>query len=142
MDMRQITPTYFVAPQIEAGDVSEFAALGFTRIICNRPDTEVPPDQQHLAIKAAAEEAGLEFVYHPLTHTTMTPANIARQNELAATAKGCVLAYCASGTRCSVAWALTQAEALSSDEILAATASAGYDLGGLRPALDAVRDGS
>jgi len=142
MDMRQITPTYFVAPQIEAGDIPELAASGFSRIICNRPDSEVPPSQQHEAIEAAASEAGLEFVYHPLTHTTMTAANIARQRELAATAKGSVLAYCASGTRCSVAWALTQAEDLSSDEILAATASAGYDLAGLRPALDAVRDGS
>lgn len=142
MDMRQITPTYFVAPQIKAGDVSELAAMGFTRIICNRPDTEVPPSQQHQAIEAAAKAAGLEFVYHPLTHTTMTAANIARQRDLAASAKGSVLAYCASGTRCSVAWALTQAEAMSSDEILAATSSAGYDLAGLRPTLDAVKGGS
>lgn len=142
MDMHQITPIYFVAPQIEASDVAALVAMGITRIICNRPDAEIPPSHQHLVIEAAARAAGLDFAYHPLTHTTMTPENITRQNDLVATAKGAVLAYCASGTRSSVAWALGQAGVLSSDNIIAATAAAGYDLAGLRPALDAVRTGT
>jgi len=49
-----------------------------------------------------------------------------------------VLAYCASGTRSSVIWSLGQAGHLSTDEILAATAQAGYQLDQLRPALDAM----
>ena len=72
MDKRQITPTYFVAPQIDAADVAELAEAGFTRLICNRPDVEVPPSHQYQAIEAAAASAGLEIVYHPLTHSTMT----------------------------------------------------------------------
>lgn len=138
MDKRQITPTYFVAPQIEAADVADLAQSGITRLICNRPDAEVPPSVQHDAIEAAAKSAGIDFVYHPLTHSTMTPENVAKHLHLAETAPGPVLAYCASGTRCSIVWALGQAGSLSIDEIIAAAHAAGYDLGGMRPTLEAI----
>ena len=138
MDKRQITPAYFVAPQIEAADVAELAQSGFTRVICNRPDAEVPPGLQHDAIEAAAKSAGLEFVYHPLTHTTMTSENVTKHRELAETASGPVLAYCASGTRCSIVWALGQAGALGVDEIITAAHAAGYDLANMRPTLEAL----
>ena len=71
----------------------------------------------------------------------MTPENIARQAELVAAAPGPVLAYCASGTRCSVIWALGQAGQQPVDDILGATARAGYDLSGLRPTLEALSQG-
>jgi uncharacterized protein (TIGR01244 family) len=54
-------------------------------------------------------------------------------------AQGPVLAYCASGTRCSVLWSLVKAGSMPTDEILQATAKAGYDLSGLRPRLDLAR---
>ena len=41
MDIREITPRYYVAPQIDAKDLSELKAQGFTCVICNRPDEEV-----------------------------------------------------------------------------------------------------
>jgi uncharacterized protein (TIGR01244 family) len=138
MDKRKISPTYFVAPQIDAADVAALVKSGFTRVICNRPDAEVPASHQHDAMAQAAKTAGLEFVYHPLTHTTMTPENIAKQRELAETATGPVLAYCASGTRCSIVWALGQADTLSVDEIIAATQAAGYDLANMRQTLEAI----
>jgi uncharacterized protein (TIGR01244 family) len=86
----------------------------------------------------AAQAAGLQFHNLPLTHQTMTPENVARQRDLIDAATGPVLAYCASGTRSSVIWSLGQAGHLSTDEILAATAQAGYQLDQLRPALDAM----
>jgi len=141
MDMRQVTERYFVSPQISAEDVAAAKAAGITAIICNRPDAEVPPSHQAEAIAAAAAEAGLAFHALPLTHQTMTPENIARQQELAAGADGMVLAYCASGTRSTVVWALGQAGAQPVDDILRSAAAAGYDLAGLRPTLDALAQG-
>ena len=138
MDKRQISSTYFVAPQIDPADVAELAKSGFTRVICNRPDAEVPVSHQHNAMAQAAKSAGLEFVYHPLTHTTMTAENVSKHRELAESASGPVLAYCASGTRCSIVWALGQAGTLSVDEIIAATRAAGYDLGNMRQTLEAI----
>lgn len=136
MDIRRITSRYHVASQLVPEDLAAIADAGFTTVICNRPDTEVAQDQQAAAIRAAAQEAGLRFETLELTHQTMTPENVARQHNLINGSDGPVLAYCATGTRCSVIWALGQIGAMPVDEILSTTARAGYDLEGLRPSLE------
>lgn len=136
MEMRTLTPRYHVSPQINAEDLTAIAEAGIKLVICNRPDAEVPPSHQAAAIGAAAKAAGVGFEVLELTHQTMTPENVARQHELIAHAGGPVLAYCASGTRCSVVWALGQPGQMSVDDILAKTEAAGYPLDNLRPALD------
>jgi uncharacterized protein (TIGR01244 family) len=136
--MRQITATYFVSPQIEVDDLPTIAAAGIKTVICNRPDEEVPPSHQAAALKAAVEAAGLKFVLMPVTHTTMTSDLVAAQHAAIADNEGPVLAYCASGTRSSIVWALGAVGEMSVDDILAATQAAGYDLGGMRPTLEAM----
>lgn len=138
MEARVITPRYSVSPQISAEDLPAIAAAGYKTVICNRPDEEVPPSHQAEAIRAAAEAAGLRFEVLPLTHQTMTPENVALQRELYEGGEGPVLAYCASGTRSSVVWALSQASDMSADDILEKTSAAGYQLDGLRPALESL----
>lgn len=137
MDARMLTPRYLVSPQIAVEDVPALVEAGFKTVICNRPDEEVPPSHQAEAIRAAVEAAGLKFEVLPLTHQTMTPENVARQRDLYENSPGPVLAYCASGTRCSVIWALGQVAQLGVDGVLSATAQAGYDLSNLRPRLEA-----
>ncbi|MGY3437348.1 MULTISPECIES: TIGR01244 family sulfur transferase [unclassified Marinovum] len=143
MDIRHINESYHVSPQITPEDIAAIAAAGFTAIICNRPDAEVPPGIQAAAVGAVAEAQGLAFHTLPLTHLTMTPENVARQNAIVAEAGGPVLAYCASGTRCTVIWSLAQATegTMSTDDILGHAAAAGYALDGLRPQLDIIRQG-
>ncbi len=141
MDIRNITPRYSVAPQIEPQDFATLKAAGYTAVICNRPDAENPPALQTDAMAKAAAAAGLAFHVIPLTHQTMTPDNIAAQKNAMTSSEGPVLAYCASGTRCSVIWSLMQAGEMSTDDILAATAKAGYQLEGLRPTLEAIAAG-
>ncbi|MCR8825765.1 TIGR01244 family sulfur transferase [Pseudosulfitobacter koreensis] len=138
MDIRQITPDYFVSPQIDPADMPAIAEAGFTCVICNRPDSEIPPSHHADVMAQAAEAAGLAFKVLPLTHQTMTPDNVAAQMGFAADAPGKVLAYCASGTRCTVIWALGQAGTQSVDDILATAQKGGYDLEGLRPTLTAL----
>jgi len=136
MDIRPISPRYAVSPQISVDDVPAIAKAGIVTVICNRPDSEVLGDQQAAAIRVAVEAAGLRFEVLELTMQTMTPGNIARQHALVAKSAGPVLAYCRSGTRCSIAWALAQTADMTPDEILAATTAAGYQLSDLRPTLD------
>lgn len=138
MDMRRITEHYCVSPQISVEDVPEIKAAGFTTVICNRPDVEVPPSHRAEAIRQAVEDAGLTFKELPITHQTMTPDRIAEQAALVDASDGPVLAYCASGTRCSIVWAFSQAGQSSADDILSAVARAGYDLSAMRPTLDAI----
>ena len=141
MDIRHIHESYHVSPQITPEDVAAIAEAGFAAIICNRPDEEIPPGVQAAAVGAAAEAQGLAFHVLPLTHQTMTPDAIARQSALVTASEGPVLAYCASGTRCTVIWSLAQAleGKMTTDEILAAAAAGGYALEGLRAQLDALR---
>jgi uncharacterized protein (TIGR01244 family) len=141
MDIRPLSPDYAVSPQIEPGDLPEIKAAGFAAVICNRPDAEIPPGLHASRIASAAADAGLAFHVLELTHQTMTPENVARQRDLIAQAGGPVLAYCASGTRCSVIWSLGQAGHMPVDDILGATRRAGYQLDQLRPTLEAMSRG-
>lgn len=136
MDIRQLTPRYYVAPQIDPSDMDDLRAAGITRILCNRPDAEVPPSHTAAAIRAAAEAAGISFAEQPLTHQTMVPEVIAQNRALGVETDDVVLAYCASGTRSTIAWALGQAGQMPPDEIIAAARAGGYDIANIRPALD------
>lgn len=135
MDIRQLTPRYFVAPQIDPAFMDAIKALGITRILCNRPDAEVPPSHQSAAMARAAHAAGLTFADQPLTHQTMTEDVVARNRALGAETDDVVLAYCASGTRSTIAWALGQAGRMQADEIITTARSAGYDLTQIRGVL-------
>jgi uncharacterized protein (TIGR01244 family) len=135
MDIRQLTPRYFVSPQIAADDIAALAEAGITRILCNRPDAEVPPSHSAAAIRAAAAAAGLSVSEQPLTHQTMVPDVIANNRALGVETGDVVLAYCASGTRSTIAWALGQAGDMDADEIVQTAQAGGYDLAGMRQAL-------
>ena len=135
MDIRQLTPRYFVSPQIDPGDMPALKEAGITCILCNRPDVEVPPSHSAASIRAAAEEAGLRFEEVPLTHQTMVPPVIAENRKLGAQSDDIVLAYCASGTRSTIAWALGQAGAMPVEDIVNAASANGYDLENFRHVL-------
>jgi uncharacterized protein (TIGR01244 family) len=131
-----IDKNYHVSPQIEPYQRAEIAEKGFVKIICNRPDVEVPDSCSSSLMAKLAAEVGIDFEVLELTHQTMTLEKVKKQREFFINTNGPVLAYCASGTRCSVIWAL--GEAASGTEvsvILEKTHSAGYDLTGLQPTL-------
>jgi uncharacterized protein (TIGR01244 family) len=135
MDIRSLTPTYAVSPQIAPEDIAAIKAAGFTRIICNRPDGEIPPAVQAAAMRKLVEAAGLEFVENPVLPGDFSAATVDRQTAAIAGAKGPVFAYCASGNRSSVVWALGNAGKVSADELIAAGARWGYNLEPFRPRL-------
>ena len=135
MEIHKVTHNFFVSAQIETADTDAIAEAGSVRVICNRPDQEVPVPLQADAIGSAVRAAGIDFAVLPITHQSMTQSAVAQQSELINSADGPVLAYCASGTRSTVIWALGQVGTLSVDEILNCAAQAGYDLSDLRPTL-------
>lgn len=134
MKYAQLTPSYAVAPQIDPADAEAIRSAGFTDVICNRPDEEVPPDLAADSIEAALVAAGVRFHVNPVRSGALTEAEIARQTDIIADAEGPVLAYCRSGTRSSIVWALGEA-GMSPDEIIAAAARGGYDLSPYRAQL-------
>ena len=138
MDLRAITDSYSVAPQLEPADMATLAASGVTTVICNRPDGENPAPLQAAAMQAAAEAAGLAFVYNPVVGGQLTMDNIDEQRDAIDGAEGPVVAYCASGNRSTVVWALGMAGSLPTDDIIARGEKWGYQLQWLRPQIDAL----
>lgn len=136
MDIRTLTPAYAVSPQIDPADCAAIAEAGFGTIICNRPNAEVPPSHQDDAVAAAAAAAGLKFVALPVTHQTMTLDLVTQQRTVLDGTEKPVLAYCASGTRSTIVWAMGQAKNMPAEDIISAAAAAGYDIGGLKGQLD------
>ncbi|KGJ17228.1 TIGR01244 family sulfur transferase [Paracoccus sanguinis] len=137
MDLRRLTDTIFVAPQIDIADLPRLADAGFTTLIDNRPDGEIEAALQSARMAEAAEAAGLVFHYLPIEPGGLTPALADRLGSLIdEAAQGAepgdkILAYCRSGTRSASAWALSQSGRRPRAEILETAARAGYDLSGL-----------
>ncbi|WP_312530404.1 TIGR01244 family sulfur transferase [Paracoccus sp. (in: a-proteobacteria)] len=131
MDLRQLTPDLAVTPQILPEDLSDLAAAGFRVVINNRPDAEVGPDLDSEAMGRAAAEAGMAYHYIPFSPGEITAQMISAYAD-ALSEPGPKVAYCRSGNRSTVLWALTQAGRLPEAEILETAANAGYDLSGVR----------
>lgn len=138
MDIRALTPTYAVSPQIELADLPAIKAAGFTTVVDNRPDGEIPPHLHAAAMRTAAEALGLTFVANPVIGGALTMDNVTTQAAAIAEASGPVFAYCASGNRSSVVWALSQAGQHPVDDLVGIPARFGYQLDHLRPQIAAL----
>lgn len=136
MDIRTLSPDFAVTPQIHVSDLEEIKARGFTHILCNRPEMESQPGDKPDDIRAAAEAAGLTFSDNPVVMGQLTMDNVAAQQ-----ADGKVLAYCASGTRSAIVWALAQAGKQPTRSILATLSDAGFPMPNLGPQIDALAKG-
>ena len=134
-DIRWVTDTFAVAPQIGPEHVQAIADAGFKTIIANRPDGEGGLDQPRMGpIRTAAEALGLTFVALPFSGAP-TPEVAERTGTILSEAPAPILAYCRTGTRSITAWALSNTGAGNADDVITAGAKAGYDLEPLRPYL-------
>lgn len=138
MDIRALTPTYAVSPQIDPSDLPAIKAAGYTTVIDNRPDGEIPAHLHTPHMKAAAEALGLKFVANPVIGGALSMDNVRLQAQVMAEATGPVFAYCASGNRCSVVWALMNAGKRSADDLIRTPAKYGYNLEPIRAQIEAL----
>ncbi|MBW7056701.1 TIGR01244 family phosphatase [Paracoccus bogoriensis] len=137
MDLRQLSPDLAVSDQIQPEEVSALAAAGFKVLINNRPDPEVGPDMDHETMAKAAADAGMRYHYLPFTPGEITPQLISGFGAALAD-PGPTIAYCRTGNRSTVLWALNQAGKRPVGEILKTAADAGYDLTGVRPLIESL----
>lgn len=139
---RQLAPQVFASPQITLAEVAEAARLGVGLIINNRPEDESDDQTPGAEIEAATRAAGMDYLAIPVTHAGFSQAQVkAMATALAATDRP-VLAYCRSGTRSTLLWALAEASRGQSPHALtAAAAQAGYDLAPVRALMDMLAAG-
>lgn len=141
LDLRRLTSSYAVAPQIDPSDMAALKAAGFVMVIDNRPDGEIGADLQAETMARAAAAAGLAFVVNPVTPGSFPPELVARQRAAIDAAAGPVFAYCASGNRSTVVWELVHAGRIATDEMLATAAAHGYSHEQFRPLIEAFAKG-
>jgi uncharacterized protein (TIGR01244 family) len=128
LEIKRINDQVSVAGQITSADVPALKEAGFTTIINNRPDAESPEQPSGGEIAAAAQAAGLAYHHIPLGREGVSPEMVEKTRAVLEHSNGAVLAYCRSGTRSTTLWALSQAGTMPAREIIAAAASAGYDI--------------
>ncbi len=142
IDAHKLTDRFTAAPQIEPGDCAELAAMGFGIIVNNRPEGEEMGQPAGAEIEAAALEAGMGYYAIPVDHSGFTAEQVAALAACLVHPKP-VFAFCRSGTRSTMLWAL--AEAVRGTEpaaIIAAAAGAGYDVRVLTPTMEQLRNRS
>lgn len=130
---RKLDDSISVAGQISPDDIAQAARQGFTFIVNNRPDEEQPGQPSGAEIEAAARAAGLGYRAIPITHAGFSENQVTAMKEALEAAPGPVLAFCRSGTRSTLVWALARARMGDDADTLQAKAqAAGYDLTPIR----------
>jgi uncharacterized protein (TIGR01244 family) len=136
-DFRQLSEQVWASPQIDERDVRTAADRGFTLIINNRPEGESEDQVAGDVIERAAREAGLDYRAIPITHAGFSRTQVEEMESALGEAQGPVLAYCRSGTRSTLLWALAQAKAgVAPETVTQAASAAGYDVSPVRPVID------
>jgi uncharacterized protein (TIGR01244 family) len=140
-DIRPLTPSFAVAPQIDLGDIAEIVEKGFGFIVNNRPDGESPGQPDGAAIEEAALAAGLGYLAIPVDHSGFSVEQVSALTALMVSPRP-ILAYCRSGTRSAMLWALAaSARGEDPETVIDLALQAGYDVRSLRPAMEQLHAG-
>lgn len=136
----RINDQFSISPQLVAADIESVAAAGFKSIINLRPDGEKPGYPGDAEVAALASGQGLDYRHVPIpvkgTTPDVTPQRIDAFGQALDEIPGPVLAYCGTGRRAALLWALSSAGKTGVDEILSCCAAAGHDLAAIRPMLE------
>lgn len=136
-DFRPLDDKVIASPQMTAEDLESARALGVTTVVNNRPDGESPGDPQGPEIEAAARKLGMDYIAIPISQAGFSLPQIDSMADVLDKAEGKILAYCRSGTRSTLLWAMAQAKlGMPPEEIAEKARTAGYDIAPVRPTID------
>jgi uncharacterized protein (TIGR01244 family) len=127
---RQLDDKTLVSGQIHPDDVPALKELGVSLIVNNRPDNEDAGQPQGEDIEAAAKAAGIDYRHVPIARG-LGPSDIEAMREaMHAVGEGKLFAFCRSGNRSTLAWAVAKSEdGASREELESCVSNAGFDLG-------------
>ena len=127
---RQLDEKTLINGQIAPNDVPALKEMGVTLIVNNRPDGEDAGQPASNEIEAAAKEAGIDYRHVPIARG-LGPSDIEAMREaMHATGDGKLFAFCRSGNRSALAWAVAKSEdGVPREELDRLASEAGFDLG-------------
>lgn len=125
--MRELDDKVLVSGQIRPDEVATLRTQGVTLIVNNRPDGEEPDQPLGVEIEEAAAAAGIDYRSVPIIRG-IGPADVEAMRDAISSSPGKVLAFCRSGTRSGLVWALARNdEGMAREEIERRLISAGVD---------------
>ena len=127
--IRQLDERTLVSGQLTPDQIAELKAHGITMLVNNRPDNEDPGQPLSVDLEAAAEAAGMEYRHIPIRYG-LGPSDVeAMRNAMHATGDGKLLAFCRSGNRSTLAWAVARSEdGAEPEELHKQAQAAGFNL--------------
>jgi len=127
--IRRLDDRTSVSGQLRPEEIAGLAERGIAMVVNNRPDGEEPGQPLAADIEAAAEAAGMSYRHVPIIRG-IGPADVAAMRDaLHAAGDGQTLAFCRSGNRSALAWALAMREdGASAEEIAQKVTAAGFDV--------------
>ena len=142
MQINRLTPYLAAGPQLTPSDVDTIAALGFRSIIGNRPDGESPDQPAFASLVQVARNRNLETRYLPVIVSQIGDTDITKFAEALRDLPKPIFAFCRTGTRSTLLWALANIERLTPDERIRTAAAHGYDIESFREKLQAADRGA
>lgn len=138
MDIKRISPFLSVSPQIKVTDFTRIAALGFKTVINNRPDGEVEGQPLNADLADEAKKNGLVYIFQPVSSKMVTDGDAANFAAELERVRGPVLAFCRTGTRCTILWALNEAHHMDANDLMRFARGIGIKLKGERDRLEQI----
>ena len=127
--IRQLNDHAMVSGQIDPAQVAELKAQGVTMIVNNRPDDEDPGQPSGAEVAAAALAAGIDYRHIPIARGMGHAEVEAMRGALRELGDGKLLAFCRSGQRSVLAWAIARNEdGAKRNELDQCAARAGFSL--------------
>ena len=128
MKSQMLTPDLSVMPQVSETDIAELSRRGFKSIISNRPDGEAPDQPAWTVIAAAARSHGLEARHIPVVASQIDDDDVSAFAAALRDLPTPIAAFCRTGTRAALLWALANKDSQSADERIRIAAKEGFDL--------------
>ncbi|MGV8938291.1 MAG: TIGR01244 family sulfur transferase [Allorhizobium sp.] len=108
MNIRPVTTDYHVSGQLAPSEMPAVAKAGYVAVICMRPDGEGFGQPKFAEIEAAARQSGLAVHYLPVGGAIEPMEQARKLRAILDATPGPVLAFCASGARCTGLYQMAQ----------------------------------
>lgn len=128
MKISILTPDLSVLAQPDVDQIAALADAGFRSIIGNRPDGETADQPNWSALATVAKGHSMEALYIPVVASAISDSDVAAFKTALEQLPKPIAAFCQSGRRSALIWALANPSDLSADERIQIAANAGYDL--------------
>ena len=140
MKIATFTPGVSILAQPTVAEVGELAARCFRSIITNRPEGESADQPAWEDLAAAASAHGMEAAQIPVVMGQIDRGDVAAFREALERMPTPIAAFCRTGTRAALLWALANQGNLTTDERIRIAEAEGYDLAPFRNLLNEEND--